>query len=124
MDDAAKDQEEVLGFLSDPASYETEKLPEAAYAPEVTARVYGAIANKALRIFAADHSAIVDAAFAKPQERDALAAAAEAAKVPLQGSFSLPIWRPESPALAAARRTPPTPMPRWSRPRKATTSAR
>ena len=66
---------------------ETEKLPAAAYAPEVTARVYAAIADKARRIVAAGHSAIVDAVFATPQERDALAAAAKAAKVPLQGLF-------------------------------------
>jgi hypothetical protein len=66
---------------------ETAKLAAAAYAPEVTARVYGAIADKARRIVAAGHSAIVDAVFASPQERDALAAAAQAAKVPLQGLF-------------------------------------
>ena len=66
---------------------ETEKLPAAAYAPEVTARVYAAIADKARRIVAAGHSAIVDAVFASPQERDVLAAAAKAAKVPLQGLF-------------------------------------
>jgi aminoglycoside phosphotransferase family enzyme/predicted kinase len=66
---------------------ETEKLPAAAYAPDVTARVYAAIADKARRIVAAGHSAIVDAVFAQPQERDALAAAAKAAQVPLQGLF-------------------------------------
>jgi aminoglycoside phosphotransferase family enzyme/predicted kinase len=66
---------------------ETEKLPAAAYAPEVTARVYGAIADKACRIVAAGHSAIVDAVFATPQERDALTAAAKAAKLPVQGLF-------------------------------------
>jgi predicted kinase len=66
---------------------ETAKLAAAAYAPEVTARVYGAIADKARRIVAAGHSAIVDAVFASPQERDALAAAAQAAEVPLQGLF-------------------------------------
>jgi aminoglycoside phosphotransferase family enzyme/predicted kinase len=66
---------------------ETAKLAAAAYAPDVTARVYGAIADKARRIVAAGHSAIVDAVFASPQERDALAAAAQAAKVPLQGLF-------------------------------------
>jgi uncharacterized protein len=66
---------------------ETAKLPAGAYAPDVTARVYGAIADKARRIVAAGHSAIVDAVFASPQERDALAAAAQAAKVPLQGLF-------------------------------------
>jgi hypothetical protein len=66
---------------------ETEKLAAAAYAPDVTARVYGLIAGKARRIVAAGHSAIVDAVFATPQERDALAATAKAAKVPLQGLF-------------------------------------
>jgi uncharacterized protein len=66
---------------------ETEKLPEAAYAPDVTARVYAAIADKARRIVGAGHSAIVDAVFAQPQERDAIAAAAKAANVPLQGLF-------------------------------------
>ncbi len=66
---------------------EIDKLPAAAYAPDVTARVYGAIAGKARRIVAAGHSAIVDAVFATPQERDALAAAAKTARVPLQGLF-------------------------------------
>src|ERR1700722_9609625 len=66
---------------------ETEKLPEAAYAPDVTARVYAAMTDKARRILAFGHSAIVDAVFAQPQERDAIAAAAKAANVPLQGLF-------------------------------------
>jgi len=66
---------------------ETDKLPAAAYTPDVTARLYGLIAAKAQRIVAAGHSAIIDAVFATPQERDALAAAAKAAKVPLQGLF-------------------------------------
>jgi aminoglycoside phosphotransferase family enzyme/predicted kinase len=66
---------------------ETERLPAAAYAPDVTARVYAAITEKARRILAAGHSAIVDAVFAKQEERDALAAVAKAAKIPLQGLF-------------------------------------
>jgi hypothetical protein len=66
---------------------ETEKLAAEAYAPDVTARVYGLIADKARRIVAAGHSAIVDAVFATAQERDALAAAARAAKIPLRGLF-------------------------------------
>jgi aminoglycoside phosphotransferase family enzyme/predicted kinase len=66
---------------------ETEKLPMAAYAPDVTARVYAAIADKARRIVAAGHSAIIDAVFATPQERDALAEAAKAAKISVQGLF-------------------------------------
>jgi predicted kinase len=66
---------------------ETERLPAAAYTPDVTARVYTAIADKASRIVVAGHSAIVDAVFATPQEREALAAAAKTAKVPVQGLF-------------------------------------
>src|SRR5262249_54531029 len=48
---------------------EHDKLPEAAYSPAVTARVYATIADKARRALAAGHSAIVDAVFARPQER-------------------------------------------------------
>src|SRR3984957_13297851 len=57
---------------------ETHKLPAAAHAPDVTARVYAAMTDKARRTLAAGHSAIVDAVFAQPQERDAIAAAAKA----------------------------------------------
>lgn len=64
---------------------ETAKLPENAYAPEVTARVYAALAGKARRILAAGHSAVVDAVFAKPDERAALARAAGGA--PFHGLF-------------------------------------
>jgi hypothetical protein len=66
---------------------ETDKLPAAAYTSEVTARVYAVVADKARRILAAGHSAIVDAVFARPQERDALAEVAKATKIPLQGLF-------------------------------------
>jgi uncharacterized protein len=66
---------------------ETDKLPETAYAPAVTERVYAAAAEKARRILAAGHSAIVDAVFARPQERNALADAAKAAAVTLHGLF-------------------------------------
>jgi len=57
---------------------ETERLPESAYGREVTARVYAALADKARRIFAAGHSAIVDAVFADSGERAAIAQAAPA----------------------------------------------
>ncbi|HWM45910.1 MAG TPA: AAA family ATPase [Xanthobacteraceae bacterium] len=48
---------------------ETDRLPEAAYTREVTARVYAVLAQKARRILAAGHSSIIDAVFARPQER-------------------------------------------------------
>ena len=66
---------------------EHEPLPAEAYAPEVTARVYASIADKARRAVAAGHSAIVDAVFAKPQERARDAALRPAPGVPFHGLF-------------------------------------
>jgi len=66
---------------------ETEKLAAHAYTPAATERVYAVIAEKAVRILAAGHSAIVDAVFARQEERDAMAKAAISAKVPLHGLY-------------------------------------
>jgi uncharacterized protein len=66
---------------------ETEKLPSSAYTDEVNARIYATLAEKARRIVAAGHSVIVDAVFAKPEERTAIAEAARSARLPLQGLF-------------------------------------
>jgi len=66
---------------------ETEKLPSSAYTDDITARVYAALGDKARRIVTAGHSVIVDAVFAKPGERAAIAEAAKSARLPLQGLF-------------------------------------
>ncbi len=66
---------------------ETEKLPADAYTESVTARVYATLTDKAKRIVAAGHSVIVDAVFARPQERAAIAETAKTAKLPLRGLF-------------------------------------
>jgi uncharacterized protein len=66
---------------------EHEKLPEDAYSPAVTARVYATIADKARRALAAGHSAVVDAVFARSQERTVVAASAEILGVPFHGLF-------------------------------------
>jgi uncharacterized protein len=66
---------------------ETERLPADAYTDAVTARVYAVLADKARRIVAAGHSVIVDAVFARPLERAAVAAAAKSADLPLEGLF-------------------------------------
>ena len=66
---------------------ETEKLPATAYTEEVNARVYAALAGNATRALAAGHSAIVDAVFAKADERAAIAEAARSARVRLRGLF-------------------------------------
>jgi uncharacterized protein len=66
---------------------EHDKLPADAYAAEVTARVYAAVADKARRTLAAGHSAVVDAVFAKPQERAAVEQHARTLGVPFHGLF-------------------------------------
>jgi aminoglycoside phosphotransferase family enzyme/predicted kinase len=55
---------------------ETARLPKEAYAPSVSARVYGVLADKARRVLAAGHTAVVDAVFAREDERRAIAQAA------------------------------------------------
>ncbi len=64
---------------------ESERLPADAYDAAVTAQVYATLADKARRVIAAGHSAIVDAVFARPEERAAIGAAA--AGVPFRGLF-------------------------------------
>jgi uncharacterized protein len=56
---------------------ETERLPEAGYAPDLTAKVYATLTDKARRVIAAGHSVIVDAVFADAGERTAIAQAAK-----------------------------------------------
>ena len=55
---------------------ETQPLPEAAYAPEATAKVYAVLAEKARRVTAAGYSVIVDAVFARADERSDIASSA------------------------------------------------
>ncbi len=66
---------------------ETEPLPQEAYAPEITAQVYRALAEAARRVVAAGHSAVVDAVFALPEERDAIAAVARACNMRFHGLY-------------------------------------
>jgi aminoglycoside phosphotransferase family enzyme len=66
---------------------ETERLPPEAYTQKVSETVYELLIERAERIVRAGHSVVVDLVFAKPQERDALAAAAARAGVPLHGLF-------------------------------------
>jgi aminoglycoside phosphotransferase family enzyme/predicted kinase len=66
---------------------ETEKLPEHAYAAPVTARVYATLADKARRTVAAGHSAVVDAVFAKPEERKLMEQSAAALGARFFGLF-------------------------------------
>ncbi|HEV2154793.1 AAA family ATPase [Bradyrhizobium sp.] len=65
----------------------TDRLPPSTYRPEVTARVYDTLIQRARQVLAQGHSAIVDAVFAREPERDELAALARACGVPLNGLF-------------------------------------
>jgi aminoglycoside phosphotransferase family enzyme/predicted kinase len=66
---------------------EHERLPAAAYRAEVSEQVYRIIIDKAARVARADHSVIVDAVFARAQERAALETAVAAAGVEFHGVF-------------------------------------
>jgi uncharacterized protein len=66
---------------------EDERLPKEAYTAEKSARVYATLVEKAARVVAAGHSAIVDAVFARLEERGALRSAAQARGVPFHGLF-------------------------------------
>ena len=66
---------------------ETERLPPEAYTPDVTQRLYHALADKAGRAVAAGHSAIVDAVFSNPEERAIVEQTARDRQVPFHGLF-------------------------------------
>lgn len=66
---------------------ETDQLPQEAYAREVTAKLYSLLTEKAGRVIAAGHSAIVDAVFARQDERDALALLARDRNTTFKGLF-------------------------------------
>ena len=55
------------------------RLPESAYAPEVSERVYGALRHNAAAALTAGYSVIIDAVSLRPKERRSFAALAKAA---------------------------------------------
>ncbi len=78
---------------------EDDRLPQTAYAREVTAQVYAALIDKARRVIAAGHSAIVDAVFADAGERAAIEQAAGRLRV----SRAVPDRRSQRPACPRRR---------------------
>src|SRR5215472_7625836 len=66
---------------------EHERLSPTAYRAEVSERVYRIIIDKAARVARAGHSAIVDAVFARAEERAAIESAAAAAGAEFHGLF-------------------------------------
>jgi uncharacterized protein len=66
---------------------ETERLPSRAYSGEATRRVYARLADEARRALEAGRPVIVDAVFARHEEREAIAALTRACGVPFCGLF-------------------------------------
>jgi predicted kinase len=66
---------------------ETETLPMEAYNAEAHDRVYATLVDQARRVVAAGHSAVVDAVFSKPGERETIAALARQAATGFKGLF-------------------------------------
>jgi aminoglycoside phosphotransferase family enzyme/predicted kinase len=74
------------------------RLGPEGYTPEVSQRVYAAAAEQARLVVQAGHSAIVDAVFARPEDRDAVARVALSARVPFRG-----LWLDAPPAVLMQR---------------------
>jgi aminoglycoside phosphotransferase family enzyme/predicted kinase len=66
---------------------ETERLPASAYQLEITHKVYQTLAQRADRALSQGHSVVVDAVFAAPSERTAIAEVARARNVAFVGLF-------------------------------------
>lgn len=75
-----------------------DRLGPEGYAPEVSRRVYALVAERARQVIATGHSAIVDAVYARPDERDAIERHAADAGVPFLG-----LWLEAPEAVLIAR---------------------
>ena len=62
-----------------------ERMPAGSYSPEASARIYAACLARAERVLRAGHSVVLDAVFARPDERAAAEALARTVGVPFQG---------------------------------------
>jgi hypothetical protein len=66
---------------------ETERLPENSYRVEVNEKIYETLTERASRILAQGHSAVLDGVFARPAERNAIVEAARRLNVRFAGFF-------------------------------------
>lgn len=62
-----------------------ERMPAGSYSPEASARIYAAFIARAERVLRAGHSVVLDAVFARPDERTAAEALARKVGVPFHG---------------------------------------
>ena len=75
-----------------------ERMPAGSYSPESSARVYAALLARAERVLHAGHSVVLDAVFAREDERHAAEALAAKVGVPFEG-----IWLDVPKEVAQAR---------------------
>ncbi len=66
---------------------ETERLPESAYQPEMTATIYQLLVQRALLVLSQGHSVVVDAVFAREDERAAIQGIARKLNIRFVGLF-------------------------------------
>jgi len=66
---------------------QTDRLPEGAYRPEVTAKIYETLFQRASRILVQGHSVVVDAVFAHASERSSISEVARKLDVRFSGLF-------------------------------------
>jgi uncharacterized protein len=66
---------------------ETDRLPEGAYRPEITAQIYEILVQRAIRALSQGHSVVADAVFAEQAERNAISQAARQLRVRFTGFF-------------------------------------
>ena len=77
-------------------------MPAGSYTPEASDKVYAAMLGQAGRALRAGHSVVLDAVFARPQERQAAEALAREAAVPFEGLW-LEVPKEVAQARVAAR---------------------
>jgi predicted kinase len=77
-----------------------ERLGSAGYSPEISARVYATLAERAALVLRNGHSAIIDAVCARRADRDTIEAVAQSASVPFVGLW---LEAPEPVLIARAQ---------------------
>jgi uncharacterized protein len=79
-----------------------ERLPAGSYTPDSSVKVYAAMLERAAQALRAGHSVVLDAVFARPEERAAAEALARTAGVPFEGTW-LDVPKEVAQARVAAR---------------------
>lgn len=67
--------------------HETDRLPESAYGAEISEQIYEILVQRAVRVLSQGHSVVVDAVFAREEERNAVRDAAHRLNVRFIGLF-------------------------------------